>query len=86
MSLGKEVGLGPGRIVLHGDPAPPHKRGTDLNFRPMFIVAKRLPISATAEHLCCFAFVVLGLDSSVLAKRLARKNVSAMTYSMSSGM
>jgi len=37
MSLGMEVGLGPGHIVLDGDtaPAPP-------NFRPMFIVAKRL--------------------------------------------
>jgi len=27
-----------------------------------------------------FAFVVLGLVSAVLAKRLARKNVSEMTY------
>jgi len=27
MPLGTEVGLGPGRIVLDGDPAPP-KRGT----------------------------------------------------------
>jgi len=52
MPLGKEIGLGPGHIVLDGDPvgglaptaAPPH-------FRPMFIVAKRSPISATAELL-----------------------------------
>jgi len=48
MPLGKEVGLGPGHIVLDGDPAPttaaPH-------FRPMPIVAKRSPISATAELL-----------------------------------
>jgi len=51
MSLGTKVGLGPGRIVLHGDPAPPPKRGTVPNFRPMSIVAKQLPISATAEHL-----------------------------------
>jgi len=36
--------------VLDGDPAPP-KRGTALRFRPMSIVAKRSPISATAEHL-----------------------------------
>jgi len=50
MPLGKEVGLGPGHIVLDGDPvgtqlptaAPPH-------FRPMSTVAKRSPISATAE-------------------------------------
>ena len=52
MPLGTKVGLGPGRIVLYGDPAlPPPKRGKPANFRPMFIVAKRSPISATAEHL-----------------------------------
>jgi len=52
MPLGKVLGLGPGHIVLDGDPvenqphtaAPPH-------FRPMPIVAKRSPISATAELL-----------------------------------
>jgi len=50
MPLGTKVGLGPGHIVLHGDPAPPE--GAQLhNFRPMSIVAKRSPISATAEHL-----------------------------------
>jgi len=32
--LGTEVGLGPGDIVLDGDPAPP-KRGTAPNFRPI---------------------------------------------------
>jgi len=51
MILGMEVGLGPGRFVLDGDPAP-SKRGTVSNFRPIFIVAKRSPISATAELLC----------------------------------
>jgi len=51
MKLGMEVCLaGPGHIVLDGDPAPP-KRGTAPNFRPMSIVAKRSPISATAQHL-----------------------------------
>jgi len=52
MPLGKEAGLGPGHTVLDGDPvetqlptaAPPH-------FRPMPIVAKRSPVSATAELL-----------------------------------
>jgi len=52
MPHGKEVGLGPVHIVLDGDPvgtqpptaAPPH-------FRAMPIVAKRSPISATAELL-----------------------------------
>jgi len=53
VKLGPEVGLGPGHIVLHGDPAPPpQKKGeTSPNFRPMSIVSKRSSISATAEHL-----------------------------------
>jgi len=44
MPLGMEVALGPGDVVLDGDPAaPPHKRGRSLppNFfcsRPMFIL------------------------------------------------
>jgi len=50
MPLGMEVGLGSGDIVLDRDPAPP-KRGTHPTFRSMPIVAKRWPISATAEHL-----------------------------------
>jgi len=60
MPLGKEVGLGPGHIVLDGDPvgiqsptaAPPH-------FRPMPIVAKRSPISATAELLLLMSSTLL---------------------------
>jgi len=54
MTLGREVGLGPSDIVLDGDqapPPPPKKKGAASNFRPMSIVAKRSPISATAEHL-----------------------------------
>ena len=43
MKLGMEVGLGPGDFVLDGDPAPSPKRvRRPPNFRPMFIVAKRL--------------------------------------------
>jgi len=48
MPLGKEVGLVPGHIVLDGDPAP---TAVPSHFRPMPIVAKRSPISATAELL-----------------------------------
>jgi len=46
MPLGSEVDLGPGHIVLD-----PHPKGhsSPPSFRPMFIVAKRSPISATAE-------------------------------------
>ena len=50
MSLGTEVGLGPGNIVLDGYPAPRTERGTAApTFRPMSIVVERSPISATAE-------------------------------------
>ena len=52
MSLGTEVGLGPGNIVLDGDPTSPRKWAHQpLAFRPMSIVAKRSPISTTAELL-----------------------------------
>jgi len=47
MPLGMELGVGP-----DGGPAPSPKKGHSLpNFRPMSIVAKRSPISTTAEHL-----------------------------------
>jgi len=54
MPLGKDLGLGPGRIMLHGDPVgtqPPTTAAAPPHFRPMPIVAKRLLISATGEHL-----------------------------------
>jgi len=41
----------PRRHCVTRGPSSPPKRGTAPNFRPMSIVAKRLPISATAEHL-----------------------------------
>ena len=42
MALGMEVGLDPGHVLLDGDPALLPKRGQTPNFRPIFIVAKRL--------------------------------------------
>jgi len=51
MPLGTVVDLGPGHVVLDGDPAPPERGTAAPSFRPMCIVAKRSPISATAEHL-----------------------------------
>ena len=50
MPLGTEVGLGSGDTVLDGGPASPQKE-THPHFWPMCIVAKRSPLSATAEHL-----------------------------------
>jgi len=42
--LGIEIGLSPGDLVLDGEPVPLPDKGRSLppNFRPMFIVAKRL--------------------------------------------
>ena len=55
MPLDVEVSLGRGDVVLDGDTAPPRK-GTQQPsaFRTMSIVAKRSPISATAELLFRF--------------------------------
>ena len=37
MKVGMEVGLGPGHIVLDGDPAAPPKRGTAPIFTPCLL-------------------------------------------------
>jgi len=43
MPLGMDVGLSPGDFVLDGDPVTLPEKGMEPpNFRPMFIVAKRL--------------------------------------------
>jgi len=51
MPLGTKAGVGPGRICCMWTKLPPPKRATDPNSRPISIVEKRSPISATAEHL-----------------------------------
>jgi len=43
MSLGTEVGLGPGDIVFRGDPAPPLPKGSQTpNFQLISVAAKWL--------------------------------------------
>jgi len=51
MSLGMEIDLDPSHIVLDGDPVPPKWSQQPPTFRPMSIVARRSPISVTAELL-----------------------------------
>jgi len=52
MKLGTEVGLGPGHIVLDGDPVPPQKRLTP-DFLTMAIVPigrpSQLPLSSCSK-------------------------------------
>ena len=45
MTLGMQVGLGPGHIVLGGNQVPLPERGTSPNFRPISVVAKWLNVS-----------------------------------------
>jgi len=51
MPLGKEIGLGPGDIVLDGDPAPFTERGTAAPDFSLHFALSRSPISTTAELL-----------------------------------
>jgi len=51
MALGTEVYLGPGHIVFMGPSSPERGTAAPPSFWPMYIVAIRLPISATAELL-----------------------------------
>jgi len=81
MPLGiMEVGLGEGHNMLDGDPAPLLRRWAQRpNFRPMSIVAKRSPISATAEHYLLFYVCVLRtvLHLNAVRKCFIRAAVSA---------
>ena len=60
MPLGTEVGLGPGDIVLDGNPATPTERGIaapPLTFRPTALA--RSPTSATVLSSCIVFYCVL---------------------------
>ena len=59
MPLGKEVGLGPGLIVLDGDPVGTQRSRT-ASPSPLFGACLWLPISATAELL--FKVTVITID------------------------
>ena len=62
MPLGTEIGIGPGDIVLDGNPASPPKKGHNPpSFRPMSIVAKLSPISSL------FSFAVNVNEQRIIA-------------------
>jgi len=48
MPLGTDVGLGPGDIVLDGDPAPPFRRGPQLGGREYILAT----VSTIAAKFC----------------------------------
>ena len=98
MPLGTQVGLGPGDIVLDGEPAP-HGKGTVAPppligpglLRPMSIVAKakRSPISATAAllfSLCLKAFIhsLLSLRCAVWWQTDSSATVGSSLYGLTS--
>jgi len=79
MSLGKELGLSPCHIMLDGDPVGTKRLSQQPipTFRRMSIVAKRSPISATAELLfslvstveyACRQVQFLPRDAAMLAR------------------
>jgi len=63
MPLGKVVGLGPGHIVRWGPSGDPAPTAAPPHFRPMPIVAKRSPISATAELLLRYLIKMFKFNS-----------------------
>ena len=81
--LGREVGLDPGNIVLGGHPALSPKKGAQQSPRPMSIVAKRSPISATAKHLLFFIFrpSLSTVQSCIFSQPSTSIRTSLLTYS-----
>jgi len=71
MPLGAEVGLGPGYIVLDGEPALPPKKGhsTSPTFWPMLIVAKRIKMPLGTVVGLGPGYIVLHGDPAVPPKK-----------------
>jgi len=89
MPLGMEVGLGPGHIVLDGDPSPSPKGGTAPNFRPMSTVRKRLDGSrchlvwryASAQAALCYMGTQLSLAKGLMSVVAKRSPISQLLMS-----
>ena len=84
MPLGTVAGLGPGDIVLDGDPAPllPPRRGTALpNFRPMSIASKgliKMPVGTEVD--LALGHIVLDGDAAPLQKGEQQPPILAHVY------
>jgi len=84
-----EVGLGPGDILLDGDPAPPWKGAQQPPFWAHFAVA-RSPISATAEMGDSLYFVLhqthwQNSDEIMLNRQYIKKSRFSATVSLRRG-
>ena len=67
MPLGREVGLGPGDIVLDRDPTPPKTGTAAPSFRPISTVYDLSSVMSTAHELLYVGeLVVLTVSVSVL--------------------
>ena len=78
MPLGTEIGPAPGHIVLDGDRAPSRPKGAQQpsTFRPMPVVAKRSPISVTAQ-LLLFYMILLSPITSIITPACRRSSNEA---------
>jgi len=58
MPLGREVGIGPGRIVLGGDPDPPPRKKGHSTGPPLFDRCLLWPNGRPSQQLlsCCFKY------------------------------
>jgi len=87
MKLGMAVSLGPGHIVLDGDQLPTPKRGTAApSFRSMSIIAKRSPISATAQlwSLLSMNPCTISLKVSAVKLSLTSTNIAFLSLEQTS--
>jgi len=78
MPFGTEVDLGPGHIVLDGDPDPLRKGHSSLPLFGPCLLWPRLPISASAELLSAFVFKITVMFFSVSVIRSTAAAFSAL--------
>jgi len=83
MALGEEVGLGPGHIVLDGDPAPLHKEGAEPpNFRSSSYcgqTAGRIKMPLGTEVVLSSGDIALDGDTAPPQKRGRAPNFQPMS-------
>jgi len=86
MPLGTEVGLGPGRIVLHGDASLPSQKRHRPQFSAMSIVAKPTSVTRTPLLVAANNTVVVYMWRGELRRyeiwRVSSAMYSAITHAL----